>query len=168
MDMCQTPGYAIGPLIPYIERFGKSGPIWEPCAGEGYLVSAMSQYCRVVSGDVLTGQDFFDDSNVPDHYSAQITNPPFSLKYQWLKRSYELDKPFALLMPVDVFGAAKAQRLFEKYGVQVILLSPRVDFKMPNKGWSGGGSHFSTAWFTYKFDLSQQLNYAVLKKAQVQ
>jgi hypothetical protein len=72
--------------------------------------------------------------------------------------------PFALLMPVEMLGTAKGQRLFDKYGIEVIFMSPRVDFYMPNKGWEGGGAQFPTAWFTWKLNLPKQINFATLNK----
>ncbi|MHA2094578.1 MAG: hypothetical protein ACW98F_08115, partial [Candidatus Hodarchaeales archaeon] len=93
-----------------------------------------------------------------------VTNPPYSIKYAWLEKCYEYEMPFALLMPVEMLGTAKGQRLFDKYGIEVIFMSPRVDFYMPNKGWEGGGAQFPTAWFTWKLNLPKQINFATLNK----
>jgi hypothetical protein len=41
-----------------------------------------------------------------------------------------------------------ANEFYPKPGI--IFFSPRVDFKMPNKGWEGKGAHYSVAWFTWK------------------
>jgi hypothetical protein len=35
-----------------------------------------------------------------EHYDVIISNPPFSCKDAVLKRLYELDKPYAMLLPV--------------------------------------------------------------------
>lgn len=118
---------------------------------------------RIIGTDIKDGFDYFY-YEIPDNYHIQITNPPFSLKYGWLARSYELGKPFALLLQIDVFGSGKAQRLFNRYGIEVILMDKRIDFKMPNKGWTGGGSHFSVAWFTWGLGIGQTLTFATLDK----
>jgi hypothetical protein len=57
--------------------------------------------------------------------------------------------PFALLMPITVLGTNRAAQLFEAFGVEVLALRKRVNFKMPNLGWSGKGAHFSVAWFVW-------------------
>jgi hypothetical protein len=117
----------------------------------------------VISSDI-TGEDYSLDFFEIWYGDVIITNPPYSIKYEWLKRCYELEFPFALLMPVEMLGTAKGQRLFNKYGIEVIFMSPRVDFYMPNKGCEGGGAQFPTAWFTWKLNLPQQINFARLNK----
>lgn len=163
-DRCQTPYYAVNPLIPYLKADWR---LWEPARGEGLLEATLKrQGFAVVTGDVLTGQDYFADASMPAAYDAQITNPPFSLKYKWLERAYKLGKPFALIMPVDVFGSSTAQRLFAQYGIEVILMDQRVDYKMPEKGFSGAGSQFNSAWFTWGLNIGRTLTYAKLHKPQ--
>ena len=157
-DICQTPAYALEPLFPYLW-----GHIWECAEGEGYLTRGLTGKGYSVTGtDVLTGCDFLDYSYIPD-CDIILTNPPFSLKYKFLKKCYELEKPFALLMPVDVMGAVTAQRLFQEYGIEIMLLDKRVDFKMPNKGWDGAGAWFPVAWFCWKL-LPKEINYGVITK----
>jgi hypothetical protein len=163
-DECQTPPYALDPLIPYLNtRY-----IWECAAGKRVLSNHLESLgLRVVSSDISDPTPdsisfFFQDPFNMDY--TIVTNPPYSIKYAWLKRSYELNRPFALLMPVEMLGTAKGQRLFDKYGIEVIFMSPRVDFYMPNKGWEGGGAQFPTAWYTWKLNLPQQINFATLNK----
>ena len=129
--------------------------IWEPAAGEGILARALiARGFHVVCSDIETHPlqyqfplDFLTEQ-MPYHYDCIVTNPPFSLKYEWLERCYDLGKPFALLLPLETLGSVKAQALFREYGKPaVILMSPRVDFKMPDAGWLGGGAQFPTAWF---------------------
>jgi hypothetical protein len=155
-DSCQTPGYAIDPLLPYLSADWR---IWEPACGENMLVEALYdagyKEDRVIGSDVLTGDNFFHFE--PDAWDCLITNPPYSIKYQWLRRCYELGKPFALLMPVETIGAKAAQTLMEEYGIQVIFLNRRVNFKMPNKGFDGGGAQFPVAWFTWGLNLETQI-----------
>jgi len=154
-DRCQTPPYALAPLLPYLP----DRVIWEPAAGEGLLVRGLMEAGFTVIGtDILMGDNFFE--TCPPGWDVQVTNPPFSTKYHWLAHSYDLGRPFALLMPVEVLGAARAQRLFAAYGVEVILLDKRVNFKMPNLGWSGRGAHFASAWFTWGLGLGQALTFA--------
>ena len=157
MDRCQTPAYALAPILPFLKI---GWIIWEPAAGEGNLVKAMQSY-NVITTDILTGQDFF--SYTPKKYDTIVTNPPFSQKYKWLSRCYQLNQPFALLMPVEVLGAKQAQVLFEEFGTEVIFLRPRVNFKMPNKGLNGSGAQFPVAWFTWGLGIGQQISFAKLR-----
>lgn len=155
MDACQTPAYAIDPLLPYLPE---GWNIWEPAEGEGLLVEALyDSGFHVIPGDILTGKNFFDYE--PDQWDCLITNPPFSIKYQWIGRCYQLGKPFALLLPVETLGAMSAQVPFEEFGIEVIFVRPRINFKMPNKGWDSS-AQFPTAWFTWGLNIGQQMTFA--------
>lgn len=155
-DQCGTPNYALDPLLPYLL---KSKTIWESACGEGLIVRRLQSLGFVVTGsDLLQGVDFFDWQ--PPRFDIQVTNPPFSTKYQWLERSYRIASPFALLMPVDTIGSGKAQRLFDKYGVEIIWMDKRINYKMPNLGYSGGGAHFASAWFTWRLGIGRENTYA--------
>jgi hypothetical protein len=150
-DRCQTPAYAIDPLLPYLRR---EWVIWEPAAGEGSLVRALhAQGFKVVASDILTenigegvigGRNFFTWQ--PPYFDAIVTNPPYSVKFQWYERAYALGKPFGLLLPVEALGAHAAQKFYRQHGHEQLLLNRRVNFKMPNKGYADGEWR-STAWF---------------------
>lgn len=145
-----------------------SWTIWECAAGEGLLARGMDRMgLNVTPTDIENNfgvgfHSFFDWS--PDEWDVIITNPPFSMKYPWLGRCFELGKPFALLMPVETMGSRTWQDLFEEHGGEVILFHPRVDFKMPNRGWDGAGAHFPTAWFTWGFNVGSPLTVATVTK----
>lgn len=160
-DRCQTPEYALDPLIPFLRS---DWALWEAAAGEGLLVQHLhtAGFPHVIAGDILTGQNYF--AYEPDAWDAQVTNPPFSIKFRWLERAYRLSKPFALLMPVEVLGAVSAQRLFERYGVEVIFFDKRIDYKMPNKGTQGSGAQFPSAWFTWGLNIGRQMTFAHILK----
>ncbi|MEM3859736.1 MAG: hypothetical protein QW478_10090, partial [Candidatus Micrarchaeaceae archaeon] len=89
------------------------------------------------------------------NFDAIVTNPPFSLKQEFLIRCYELQKPFALLLPLTTFETKKRQDLFKKYGVEVIFFPKRINFETPDG--SGNGSWFATAWFTWGLNLGRSL-----------
>lgn len=157
-DVCQTPPEAIDPLLPYIPE---RAVIWEPACGECSLVDAFYDAGHdVIASDIHQGQNFFNFD--PDGWDYLITNPPYSIKYQWLERCYKLGRPFALLLPVETLGAKAAQTLFIQYGVQVILLNKRINFKMPNIGWDGSSAQFPVAWFTWGMDLETQIVFGTL------
>jgi len=154
LDFCQTPPYALDPIIPYI-----FGVIWECAAGEGLMAWAlMKRGLRVVATDIITGQDFFCWE--PSEYDYIVTNPPYSKKFAWLERCYELGKPFALLLPIDTLGSKRAQRLFDKHGIEILFLNHRVNFKMPYKGWDGNGAWFPVAWFTHGLNIGRQMTFS--------
>lgn len=161
-DRCQTPDYALDPLKPYLKQ---EWLIWEPARGEGYLEYALTtNKFTVVSGDLITGQNYFLDSDLPPAWDLQVTNPPFSQKYKWLTRAYKLGKPFALIMPIDVFGSKVAQALFDKHGIEVLLFDKRIDYGMPSIGFEGSSSQFASAWFTWGLNIGKQLTFTKISK----
>ncbi len=152
-DRCQTPPYALTPLLPYLP---KQSRIWESAAGEGLLAEELRSHgYNVCETDVLDGHNFFETRCYA--VDVQVTNPPYSIKYKWMTRSYEIGLPFALLMPVDVFGSIEALELYERYGWEVIALKGRIDYKMPSKGWAGVGAQFTSFWFTHGLNIGKEL-----------
>ena len=151
-DRCQTPAYALTPLVAdgWL-RFDlrKPGTVWDPAAGEGILARAIESLGRtVVQTDILTGQNFLT-TDPPPNCDGIVTNPPYSLAHKFLARCYDLALPFALLMPITIIGNQRDSKLMSAFGVRILAIRQRVNFKMPNLGWSGKGAHFSTAWFCW-------------------
>jgi hypothetical protein len=160
-DLCQTPPHALTPLYPYLP---KHWTIWEPACGEGHLVRGLeSSGYQVIASDIIGGLDFFRYTPfIP--FDAIVTNPPFSCKVEFLARCYELGRPFALLLPVEILGVHSAQKLFERFGIEVILLSQRVGFKTVNTTFAKSSAWFPTAWYTWGLSIGAQLTFAKITK----
>lgn len=152
----QTPPEALKPLYPYLKE---DWTIWECASGKGNLVNKLTDRgYEVIGTDVLTGQDFL--TYKPKHFDCIVTNPPFSIKQQFLERAYELQKPFAFLLPLTTFESAKRQVLFKIYGLQVIFFDKRINFETPSG--KGSGSWFATAWFTNGLNLPKDFTFVSL------
>lgn len=107
-DDYQTPPIALTPLLPHLK---KNWIIWECAAGEGSLVKALrKEGYKVIATDIHSGKDFLNYE--PRDYDCIITNPPFSLKQEFLERAYCLGKPFAFLLPLTTLESEKRQRFF--------------------------------------------------------
>ncbi len=50
-DRCNTPAYALDPLLPYIQP---SWTIWEPAAGTGTLLQALHSHVQVIGSELRT------------------------------------------------------------------------------------------------------------------
>ena len=152
-DDFQTPPEALYPLLPYLK---KDWTIWECAAGKGNLVREFEKRgYRVVASDILTQKDFLFWR--PEHFDVIVTNPPFSLKQEFLERCYNLKKPFALLLPFTTFEGKKRQALFKEYGVQVIFFDRRINFTTPSG--TGGGAWFPVCWFCFGLELPKEINF---------
>jgi hypothetical protein len=123
----QTPPEALNPLIPYLN---KDWTIWECANGKGNLSRELIKNgFDVVSTDILYDFDFLTQK--AEQFDCIITNPPFSLKQQFLERCYQLGTPFALLLPLAGLETIKRQNLFKKYGLQVIFFDKRIKLSVP-------------------------------------
>ncbi len=152
----QTPPIALKPLYKYLIP---GYTIWECASGKGNLVKELEKNSfKVVATDILTGENFM--TYEPEYYNYIITNPPYSLKQQFLERAYFLGKPFAFLLPLTTFETAKRQGLFKKYGLEVILFDKRINFETPSG--KGSGSWFATAWFTNGLNIGRELTFEKL------
>ncbi|KKK81344.1 hypothetical protein LCGC14_2814410 [marine sediment metagenome] len=151
----QTPPFALEPLVPFLK---KEWTIWECADGEGNLRDEFKRLGFACIGTDIE-LDFLKNNLI--NYDCIITNPPFSLKQQFLQRCYELGKPFALLLPLTTFETAKRQHLFKKYGLQVIFFDKRINFETPSG--KGSGSWFTSAWFTWGLNLPKDLMFVKLK-----
>jgi hypothetical protein len=90
-----------------------------------------------------------------------ITNPPYSLKNKFLKRAFELDKPFAFLLPLTTLEGIERGKMFNENKIQLLIPNKRFNFK-PEKN---SGAWFQTSWFTYKLNLERDLNFVALNDA---
>ena len=153
-DRCQTPAYALDPILPYLPVGSR---LWEPACGDGHIVTTLTHAGHTVIGtDLLYGENFFHLFQPCD---VLVTNPPYGIKYEWLERCLHLHNPFALLVPWDTLAAASCWDAFEVRGreAEVIVMTPRISFKMPNVGYGGKGAQFSTCWVTHGLGIGKQI-----------
>lgn len=147
-DRCETPGYALDPILPFLPDGVR---LWEPACGSGRIVRRLRHLgYRVIGSDLMQenpGKNFFT-WEPPGGFDCIITNPPYSIKPQWIRRCYQLGRPFALLVPVETIGSGEVQKMMEERGGEILLLDKRVNFYMPLKG-DGGSAQFPTLWLCW-------------------
>ena len=121
-----TPDYAVYPIM---QRLKAGAVVWCPFdTTESAFVRVLSSNgFHVVYGHIKTGQDFFK-VNVPD-CDYIISNPPYSLKGEVLKRLFEIGKPFAMLINFQgIFDNQERFRMFKKNRIEMLWLRPRVNY----------------------------------------
>lgn len=97
-DEVYTPSYAVKPLLKYIKP---NSIIWCPFDDEKseFVKTFLAGGHKVIYSHIKEGKNFF--SYEPDEeYDVIISNPPFSIKDDVLKRLEELNKPYAMLLPL--------------------------------------------------------------------
>ena len=144
---------ALLPLLPFLPL---DRTIWECACGKGYLVEALRHASRkVIATDKKMGKDFLTWQ--PSEWHCIVTNPPFSLKNEFLARAYAFGKPFAFLLPYTALESQPRQELFRRNGIQLIVLNERIHFENPNQ--KASHSWFPVAWFCWGLGLPKQLNF---------
>lgn len=144
-DEVYTPFYAVEPILEFIP---KDKVIWCPFDEEWsafYRMFTENGY-KVIRSSLAEGQDFFT-YEPEEHWDIIISNPPFSRKDEILKRAYELNKPFALLLPVNSIQGKKRHMIF-KNDIQMLVFDMRIDYHTCGDMQKyKKGNHFGSAFF---------------------
>lgn len=91
----------------------------------------------VIETDILSGTDFLT-SPVPDGVTWIITNPPFTVAQEFVRRAYGSGLPFALLLKSQFWHAARRYPLFMECRPDFIApLTWRPDFNFKSEGKHG-------------------------------
>lgn len=150
-DEVYTPAYAVIPLIKYLKLFekqlNKKITIWCPfdLKISKYVEEFIKNGFNVIYSHIDNGENFFFYEPKED-YDIIISNPPFSEKDNVLKRLYELNKPYAILLPIP---SLQGQKRFPyiKENLQYLGFDKRinfykdVEFKKMQKGVSFGSCY---------------------------
>ena len=140
-DEIYTPEYALIPLLKYLP---KDKVIWE-CTdyGESNITKILRKHGYKVVSTHITTFDFLKDK--PNfHYDIIITNPPYSIKNDFIKKCYETKKPFALLLPITALEGIERGEMFRENGISIIVLDKRINYLSNKKS-----NWFNTSWYLY-------------------
>lgn len=153
-DELYTPEEAVLPLLKYIP---KNLIIWE-CTDFGdsnISKTFIKNGYRVIKTHKMNFDFLKDKANFD--FDIIITNPPYSLKDEFLEKCYDYNKPFCLLLPITALEGKNRGGLYKKNGIQLIVFDKRINF-MKNKK----SSWFNTSWFCWKV-LNKDLIFEQLK-----
>jgi hypothetical protein len=155
-DIFGTPPKYVYPLLKFIPKEWK---VWESADdNKGRIYKLLNEEGYKVHGtDILNGFDFLSPLTPVPQFDCIITNPPYSIKDEWIARCYELEKPFALLLPLTALEGKTRQSMYKKYGIQLLMPPERINFVTPSG--EGSGSWFYSAWFCHGLNLPEQINF---------
>jgi len=142
-DDIPTPPEAVEPLLKYLPKPPLT--IWEPSARDtntGIAKVLVEVGYDVVATHIEHGKNYF--TYQPQHFDMIITNPPYSIKTEWLKRTYSFNKPFCLLLPITALEGKERNELYRQHGIELLIFDKRVQFLDRKNVW------FAVAWFCYK------------------
>lgn len=131
-DFYPTPPECTQVLLEFLRAYHLLIPgetIWEPACGQNDMVKVMCEYgYNVIATDIQGGVDFLT-AELPEGVDWIITNPPFKLAQDFIKRSVEMNKPFALLLKSQYWHSAKRRQLFYEHQPALVMpLTWRPDF----------------------------------------
>ena len=111
--------------------------IWEPACGDGAISKVLeARGYEVLSSDIRSDESVYGEKGV-DFLSCGkdrdfdwiITNPPFCLAEQFIRKCVEINRPFALLLKSQYWNSSKRLSLFRETKPRYILpLTWRPDF----------------------------------------
>ena len=79
------------------------------------------------------------------------------MKNEFLRKCYEYNKPFALLLPITALEGKERNKLYKDNGLEIIVLDKRINFMKHKKNvW------FNTSWFCRGM-ATKQLNFEEVK-----
>ena len=133
-DEYYTPREAVVPLLKHLARYCNKPQytIWcpfdKPCS-QFVKVFEEAGY-KVIATHIDNGQNFF--CYEPDEpYDFIISNPPFSIKDDVLKHLTELNKPYAMLLPLPTLQGQT--RFSYLQNTQALIFDKRVNYFQDEK-----------------------------------
>jgi hypothetical protein len=152
-DEFYTPSIAVEMILPYIPNYVTR--IWECTAiKESKIVHVLREAgYSVISTHIENGFDFL--KLAPADYDLIVTNPPYSIKEDFLLRAFALKKPFMFLFPITTLEGLKRHKIFRENGIQLLIPDRRFNFSPEKKS----GAWFQTSWFTHGLGLEKDLNF---------
>ena len=124
--------------------------VLEPCHGTGTITTFLQDNgVSVVARDKFTMEeklDFFD-YDIPEEIGIIVTNPPFSLKYEFVEKLVQWGKPFAVLLPIETLYTKKGFPIFQSFPYDLIIINGQCHFQFNGKSRHVDGC----GWFLGNF-----------------
>lgn len=134
LDFYPTPADVTRALLLFLEderilKTQRGVMIWDPACGDGAMLEVFSQLgYGFVGSDINVGVDYL---SVPVYplVNAIITNPPFNLSEQFIRKAVTEAPLVCMLLKSQYWHAAKRKLLFDEYPPSYVLpLTWRPDF----------------------------------------
>ena len=158
-DFYQTPYSMTEQILETIiqdEKFIVAQTILEPCAGEGAIVKVLKgrlPLAKIYASDInrqVCNWDFLKhDFN--QHFDWIITNPPYSLADEFVKRAKEISSNVLMLLPLNYLQGQKRfkEEIFKNLnGIYIFTRMPMLSDEMREDGKYSTGMQ-AYAWYRW-------------------
>ena len=125
-DEFYTPKYAVLPILKYLKP---NSVIWCPFDNKdsNFVKLLTLKNHKVIFTHINGGEDFFK-IKIPE-CDYIISNPPYSLKGEVLKKLFEIGLPFAMLVGVvGLFESQKRFKMFKNNNFEILYFNRRVAY----------------------------------------
>lgn len=170
-DFYATPPWAVHRLLDFLsEEDLPRGRWFEPCGGDGAIIQAVndalpnqitwtSAEFRPETRPLLEplspgGVRIGDFLTLPeDHFGSElfdviITNPPFLLAEEFLRKSMRMAKRTAFLLRLNFWGSMERYPFFKRYPADTYILPQRPIFAL-NKHGKPGTDSIEYCWYLF-------------------
>jgi hypothetical protein len=150
-DEYETPEGAWGMILKHIPD--KRTRIYEPfyCTGRARVSIQAHGFSNVIH----ERRDFFSERLALSEYDVIVTNPPYSKLAPIFKVLKEINKPFAMLVPLSCIATQYFQKSVESF--QLVIPKKRMDFI--KDGTQLNRCNFETVWVCSGLDLPATISY---------
>jgi len=138
-DLYETHPDTVRAVLHILESF-KGKIIYDPCCGNGAMTDILQE-----EGHTTIGTDLF---TLPIHtnfltdelpaFDFLFMNPPFCIKREFIKKAYELGKPFLALVPLACVGTVSMGKILSENGCELNILCGQQKFYHDNRWISVG------------------------------
>lgn len=158
-DFYQTP-YSLTRML--LDELNIKGCVYEPAEGSGAIVKILKEYgLNVVSNDL---PDNFLEAHEPDLWNLYrwiITNPPYSLAFEFIQKAKKVCNNFAFLLPLSYLHGKKRHdeiyqdKEFPLHDVYVFTRYPLLEETVREDGKHKTGM-MVYAWYVWKREKREQ------------
>jgi hypothetical protein len=155
-DLYSTPSVAVEAVLK-VERLPHR--IWEPAAGRGAIVEVLrSAGHEVYASDLIdygyplhSTRDFLLEPEMPDAVECIITNPPYKLAEEFVKRALELAPLVIMLLRLAFLESERRCGILENCGLARVHVFRKRLPMFHRDGWTGpkANSGMAFCWMVW-------------------
>lgn len=165
-DEWYTPRENVEIILPFLHRGGYRKILCPFDTAESQFVKVLAESgYNVTFSHIKTGGDFFKINNLKD-YDAVVSNPPFSKREAILKKLFESEVPFAMILNFNgLFDSKTRWQLFKDNEFELIVPLGRMHFF--NEECAGNSPNFQSV-YVCKGMTDKQIEFVRMPGAQLE